>query len=183
MELHLDLRESATRASILNQVLARLDGEASAAVHAFAAAAGLPARHQCDIDEVSETIDDLAVSDRVKADMRGVYGILARAEAEVHGCPVERTHFHEVGRPEGLRNVTLICLALEALDPTRITATAVQVGSGQVVCEHGTLDVPAPATAAILAQGIPVCEERLDGELCTPTSAAILKHFVQEFVV
>lgn len=183
MELHLDLRESATRASILNQVRARLDDAVSVAVHAAVASAGLPVRHQRDIDEVNESIDELAVSGRVKADMRAIYGILARAEAEVHGCPVERTHFHEVGRPEGLRNVALICLALEALDPSRITATAVQVGSGTVVCDHGTLDVPAPATAAILAQGIPVCEERLEGELCTPTSAAVLKHFVQEFVV
>ena len=67
------------------------------------------------------------------------------------------------------------------LSGDRIAATPVQVGSGTVTCAHGELPIPAPATAAILDSGIPVCAERLDGERCTPTSAALIKHFVDEF--
>ena len=77
--------------------------------------------------------------------------------------------------------VCAVCLAVEALAPERIAATPVQVGSGTVTCAHGELHIPAPATAAILDSGIPVCAERLDGERCTPTSAALIKHFVDEF--
>ena len=113
--------------------------------------------------------------------MRAVYRILAEAEASVHGCAVDETHFHEVGNGEAVRNVCAVCLAVEALAPERIAATPVQVGSGTVTCAHGELHIPAPATAAILAAGIPVCTERLDGERCTPTSAALIKHFVDEF--
>ena len=101
--------------------------------------------------------------------------------ALVHGCTVEETHFHEVGNGEALRNVLAICLAVEALDPDEIAATRVQTGSGTVRCAHGELPIPAPATAAIIARGIPTCERKLEGERCTPTSAAVILHFVQRY--
>ena len=141
----------------------------------------MPDGHHHDLGEVNATIDALDASERAKDDMRAVYRILAEAEATAHGCAVEETHFHEVGNGEALRNVLAICLAVEALAPDRIAATPVQVGSGTVTCAHGELPIPAPATAAILDSGIPVCAERLDGERCTPTSAALIKHFVDEF--
>ena len=94
---------------------------------------------------------------------------------------MEETHFHEVGNGEALRNVLAICLAVEALDPDEITATRVQTGSGTVRCAHGELPIPAPATAAIIARGIPTCERKLEGERCTPTSAAVILHFVQRY--
>ena len=126
-------------------------------------------------------IDALAASERAKGDMRAVYRILAEAEAAAHGCTVEETHFHEVGNGEALRNVLAICLAVEALDPDEIAATRVQTGSGTVRCAHGELPIPAPATAAIIARGIPTCERKLEGERCTPTSAAVILHFVQRY--
>ena len=145
--------------------------------------AGLQDKHHHDLPEVLASIDALVgVSDDVREDMRAIYRILAEAEAHVHGCEVDHTHFHEVGNAESIRSVLAICLAVRHLGPQRITATSVQVGSGTVECAHGTLDVPAPATAAILARCIPVADERLDGELCTPTSAAVILHFVDEFV-
>ena len=113
--------------------------------------------------------------------MRAIYDILANAEATVHGCPVEHTHFHEVGNGEAIRCVCEICLAIEMIDPESITATPVQTGSGTVVCAHGELPIPAPATKAILDQGIPTSAELSEGELCTPTSAAVIKHFVERF--
>lgn len=179
--LHLDLTRNATRQHLLDDLRKRLGKEARAALDVAVKEAGVPLRHHHDLGEVLFTIEHLAVSDRVKDDMRAVYGILARAEATVHGCAIDETHFHEVGNGEAVRNVAAVCLAIEALDPSRIEATRVQVGRGRVVCAHGELDIPAPATAAILATGIPVCECRLDGELCTPTSAALIKHFVDAF--
>ena len=99
----------------------------------------------------------------------------------MHGCAIDETHFHEVGNGEAIFNTLLICSAFAYLHPDHVAATSVQTGSGQVECAHGLMDIPAPATAAILATGIPVCDEKLPGELCTPTSAAIIKHFVDEF--
>lgn len=179
--LRLNLSENATRQHILADLRGRLSDEQREELDAATAAAGVPARHHHDIGEVNATISFLNVSDHVKEDMHAIYDILANAEATVHGCPVEHTHFHEVGNGEAVRCVCEVCLAIEMIGPERIVATPVQTGSGTVVCAHGELPIPAPATAAILEQGIPTCPERGEGELCTPTSAAIIKHFVSEF--
>ncbi|HIY84076.1 nickel insertion protein [Rubneribacter sp.] len=176
-----NLEENATRRHLLAEALLQLPEEARGAVLAAADAAGVPDSHHHDLAEVNATIDALRASERAKADMRAVYRILAEAEAAAHGCSVEQTHFHEVGNGEALRNVLAICLAVEALSPDRVRATRVQTGEGTVVCAHGELAVPAPATAAIIARGIPVCERTLPGERCTPTSAAVILHFVDEF--
>lgn len=179
--IHFDFTRIATRRAILGDLLARLPEERRSAVAERTAAAGVPATHHHDLGEVNATIDALAASERVKRDMRAIYRILAEAEATAHGCSVEETHFHEVGNGEAIENVFGICLSIEMLDPDEITATSVQTGSGTVRCAHGLLDIPAPATAAILARGIPVCSELLEGELCTPTSAAVIYHFVDRF--
>lgn len=180
--IHLDLTKTAKRQAILADLLELLPSEERADVQQAAQDAGISDAHYHDLGEVLAAIDGASVSDRVKDDARAVYRILAEAEASVHGCEVEHTHFHEVGNGEAVRNVLAICLAVEALDPEKITATRVQTGQGKVACAHGVLDIPAPATAAIIARGIPVCDEKLDGELCTPTSAAVIWHFVDEFL-
>ena len=179
--LHLDLTRDATRRSLLSDLRGRLDADARTALDAAVEAAGVPERHHHDLPDVLATIDGLQASDRVKDDMRAVYRILAEAEAAAHGCSVDETHFHEVGNGEAIENVLAICLAVETLDPVEIVATRVQTGAGTVVCAHGKLPVPAPATAAVIARGIPVCDRALDGELCTPTSAAIILHFADRF--
>ena len=181
--LHLDFRESATRASIISQLGKRLeelgiedDSEERVA------RAGVPAVHHHDYREVLATIDALeGVSGKVRSDMRGIYGILSRAEAQAHGVAAGQEHFHEVGNAVGIEGVLRVCLMMETAHPSRITATPVQVGLGTVRCAHGELAIPAPATAAILAQGIPVHPLRLEGELCTPSSAAMILHFVDGF--
>ena len=179
--LHFDFTQGATRADIVRQLKERLGESTWVDLERQAEAAGVPEGHHHGIAEVNATIDALAVSEPVRAHLQSVYGILAAAESQVHGCPVEETHFHEVGEGARIRNTLLICLAFDACAADRVTATPVQTGSGQVTVAHGVMDVPTPATAAILASGIPVCAEKLEGELCTPTSAAIIKHFVDEF--
>lgn len=180
-ELYLDLSKDATRQYIYREVLAALSDEESAKVEQVASQLSIPEKHHHNLREVLETIDSLSVSDRVKRDAISIYDILAHAEAEVHGCSVEQTHFHEVGNAEAIANTLGVCLAIEAINPDIIMASCVQTGEGKVNCAHGVLDIPAPATAAILRRGIPLCEEKITGELCTPTSAAIIAHFVDEF--
>ena len=180
MQLHLDLHENATRGQILDTVLDAMDEKAHATFDDIMAHAVVPDKHHHAIGEVNETIDSLSVPDKVKEDLRGVYAILAQAEATVHGCPVEETHFHEVGNASGIRNALAICTAFYALSPDSVVATPIQTGEGEVECAHGVLSLPAPATAAII-EGLPLAEDKLPGERCTPTSAALIKYFVTEF--
>lgn len=182
MQFYLDLKQSATRQSIVDQLKEKLGLSGWSAVTADAMSAGVPKRHHHGIIEVRETIEALRVPQTVKEHMRAIYEILAQAEAHVHECEVDHTHFHEVGNGQAILNTLAICLAFDQLNADYIIASPVQTGSGQIECAHGLMDIPAPATAAILAGGIPTCEDKLEGELCTPTSAAIIKHFVNEFV-
>jgi uncharacterized protein (TIGR00299 family) protein len=93
---------------------------------------------------------------------------------------VEKIHFHEVGEMDALADIVGVCLLMEELAPDTILASPVNTGSGHVRCSHGVLPVPAPATAFIL-QNVPMYSDQTKGELCTPTGAALLKHFVKEF--
>lgn len=179
--LHWDLTKSATRTALMEATLALLHEEEQRAIVEKRDAAGVPEGHCHNIREVDAVIDDLSVSDRVKSDLHDIYRILAEAEASAHDCAVEETHFHEVGNCAGIKNALHICLAVEALNPDEIVSTAVQTGQGGVQCAHGELPIPAPATAAIIARGIPTCAEKRDGELLTPTSAAIIYHFTDRF--
>ncbi len=124
--------------------------------------------------------DHLALEQTVRDDVLAVFRLLAEAESRVHGVPVEHIHFHEVGTMDAVADITAVCLLLYRLAPDEIVASPVHVGSGTVVCAHGELPVPAPATAELL-QGVPIYGGSIPGELCTPTGAALLKHFVTRF--
>ncbi len=126
--------------------------------------------------DISELIRGLNVSDRVKRDALAVYGLIAEAESRVHGVPVTEIHFHEVGAMDAVADIVGVCMLIEELAPEQVLASPVHVGSGQVRCAHGILPVPAPATAELL-KGIPIYGGRIRGELCTPTGAALLRHF------
>ena len=181
---HYDFTERATRKAVFGPLVERLDNREKFKVASVVNDYSIRDKeHLHDIAAVERAIGASIASDWAKAQAKAVYRILANAEAQVHDCPVEQTHFHEVGLGMTCREVLAICTAIELLAPQRITATPIQVGSGTVECAHGLLDIPAPATAAIIeAYGIPVVEDKLDGELCTPTSAALIAHFVDEFV-
>lgn len=109
-----------------------------------------------------------------------VYRLIAEAESHAHGKPVTEIHFHEVGTVDAIADIAGVCLLIHELGPEAIYASPVHVGSGHVHCAHGILPVPAPATAHIL-QGVTMYSTQVKGELCTPTGAALLKHFVKEF--
>lgn len=124
--------------------------------------------------------DHMNVSDKVRADILAVYSLIAKAESQVHGVPVTDIHFHEVGTKDAIADVAAVSMLMEELNPDEVIASPVHVGSGQVECAHGILPVPAPATALIL-NSIPIYSGNIRGELCTPTGAALLKHFVTRF--
>ena len=137
--------------------------------------------HYCTgVNEIRRIIEKFHVSDKVKQDVKAVYETIAEAESHAHGCPVEEIHFHEVGSMDAVTDVTAVCLLLEKLAPEQILVSPIHVGSGQVRCAHGILPVPAPATAHIL-RGVPTYGGEVRGELCTPTGAALLKHFAARF--
>ena len=116
----------------------------------------------------------------VKDQALAVYKLIAEAESHAHGVPVGYVHFHEVGAMDAVADVVSFCLLMEELAPEQVVVSPVHVGSGQVRCAHGILPVPAPATAHIL-QGVPVYGGAVRGELCTPTGAALLRHFATSF--
>lgn len=132
------------------------------------------------LHDIEHIISHLNVLDNIKEDVVNIYKLIADAESKAHGKDVSMIHFHEVGMMDAIVDITSVCLLIGLLSPERIYATPVHVGSGTVKCAHGIMPVPAPATANLLV-GIPCYSKDVEGELCTPTGAALLKYFVHEF--
>ena len=141
---------------------------------------GHPHHHHTSMAGISHIIEHLNLPDEVKKDVVAVYHLIAEAESHVHGKTVEEIHFHEVGTADAIADIAGVCLLMHMIAPQKVIASPIHVGSGNVRCAHGILPVPAPATAFIL-QGLPIYSGVIKGELCTPTGAALLKHFVTEF--
>ena len=136
--------------------------------------------HHTSITEVRAFIGALDLPADVIRNALAVYDLIAAAEAHVHGHPMEIIHFHEVGSLDAMADVVSVCYLMHELAPEKIIASPVHVGSGTVRCAHGVLPVPAPATQELL-KGVPIYTGDIFGELCTPTGAALLKHFVTHF--
>ena len=135
-------------------------------------------RSLADIEHVVRGHLDLP--QKVQDDVMAVYQLIGEAESHAHGAPITDIHFHEVGTMDAVADITAFCLLMNEINPERVMASPIHVGSGQVKCAHGILPVPAPATAYIL-RDVPIYGGSIEGELCTPTGAALLKHFVDEF--
>jgi hypothetical protein len=136
--------------------------------------------HHASVSDIDKLINGLNVSDQVKANAKAVYALIAEAESQVHGHPVSEIHFHEVGTLDAVTDVVSVCLLMEEIGAEEVVVSPVHVGSGHVRCMHGILPVPAPATALIL-KDVPTYGGHIQGELCTPTGAALLKHFASRF--
>ena len=109
-----------------------------------------------------------------------LFSCLGEAEASVHGVGVDEVHFHEVGADDSIVDLVGAALAFEHFAPARVSCSTVVVGSGTVETRHGVMPVPAPATALLL-RGIPISTGSVEGEMTTPTGAAILREFVDSF--
>ena len=130
--------------------------------------------------DIAAIVNALSIPAAVKEDVLSVYGLIAEAESHAHGGPVTEIHFHEVGTMDAIADVTAVCLLMHRLAPRQVIVSPIHVGSGHVHCAHGILPVPAPATAYILKDA-PIYGGGIKGELCTPTGAALLKHFATGF--
>ena len=137
--------------------------------------------HHASMHDIEHIVcDHMHVSKKVQEDVLAVYQLIAEAESHAHGRPVSEIHFHEVGTMDAIADVTAVCMLMEKLRPDEVVVSPIHVGSGQVKCAHGILPVPAPATAFIL-RDCPIYGGEIKGELCTPTGAALLKHFATRF--
>ena len=125
-------------------------------------------------------IQDCQLPEKVKEDACKVYDLLAAAESHAHGVEVSEIHFHEVGMLDAVADVLNVCLLICMLQPEKIVVSPINTGFGSVRCAHGILPVPAPATAYLL-QGAPTYSGSVEGEMCTPTGAALLQFIKTEF--
>lgn len=125
------------------------------------------------LSDIFRLVDRAKLSDKVTGSVYIIFGAIAKAEAKIHGTKIDRVHFHEVGAVDAMVDIVGTCLALENLGIEKLYCSPLNLGRGRVRCAHGWLPVPAPATALLLKKAR-VYQDGLEGELVTPTGAAIL---------
>ncbi len=136
--------------------------------------------HGASMHDIRHVIDAAGISENVKKNAVEVYECIAQAESRVHGKSADEIHFHEVGSKDAMADVIGCCMLIDIIGADRIVVSPVTTGFGNVRCAHGILPVPAPATALIL-NDVPLRAGSIEGELCTPTGAALVKHCADEF--
>jgi hypothetical protein len=129
--------------------------------------------HHRHLHHIEEIISASGLDDAVKQKSLEIFRRLAEAEAQVHQIPIDQIHFHEVGAMDAIIDVVGTVSGLACLGIEKVYCSPLHVGTGTVECAHGTLPVPAPATAELI-KGTPVFSSGVEGELLTPTGAAIL---------
>ncbi|MEA1897538.1 MAG: nickel pincer cofactor biosynthesis protein LarC [Bacteroidota bacterium] len=132
------------------------------------------------LKDIHEIIDKSRLDEDVKKTSKKIFAKLGIAEAKVHEIPLEKVHFHEVGAVDSIIDIVGAAICFHYLDPVRVFAGTIETGSGSVNSEHGILPVPAPATVELL-KGIPIHIGGQNFECTTPTGAAIIATFVNEF--
>jgi uncharacterized protein (TIGR00299 family) protein len=133
------------------------------------------------LPQVEEILQRGSLTPRQRDLALRIFRHLAEAEAAVHGLPLEKVHFHEVGALDSIADIAGAAVGLDLLGADRFTSRSVPTGSGMVHCAHGLMPIPAPGTAELL-KGVPLASSPVKAELTTPTGAAILTSVVQEWV-
>lgn len=137
--------------------------------------------HHRRLGDVCGIIDSLAMKPDVKASVKEVYRSIASAEARAHGTSVEEVHFHEVGALDAIADVSAACWLMDAIGAAETVASPLNTGMGTIECAHGILPVPAPATAFLLEGMQSYSDGVTEGELTTPTGAALVRRFAKCF--
>ena len=132
------------------------------------------------VKDIFGIIDALNMEACLKEKVRKVYELIAAAEAKVHGCDIEHIHFHELGTMDAVADISAACYLMHALGAERVTFSPVCTGYGSMVCSHGEMPIPAPATAELI-KGIPSFAGDTEGELSTPTGTALAKCLASDF--
>jgi len=136
-----------------------------------------PHRH---LSHIERLISNAALDEAVKQKALQVFRRLGEAEAKIHNQPIEKIHFHEVGAVDAILDIVGGCLGLALLGNPELVCSPLNVGGGRVEAAHGSLPVPAPATAELL-KGIPIYSSGVEGELVTPTGAALVSTLASSF--
>ena len=136
--------------------------------------------HHAGMEEITQIIEGLAVSTKVKEDAKTVYQKIADAESRVHQKSVTEIHFHEVGSKDAIADIVGCAYLMEKLGVDQIVFSPIVTGFGKVRCAHGILPVPAPATALLL-ENVPSLAGQEEGELATPTGVALAIHYAERF--
>lgn len=137
-----------------------------------------PVRHWREIrEQIEQAKSKGLLSARASALALKAFGAIAQAEATVHGCDIEQVHFHEVGAADSIIDICCSSFIFEKIGAESVFASPLALGSGTFVCSHGELPIPAPATARLI-EGLPVYAGAHEGELTTPTGAALARCFV-----
>ena len=136
-----------------------------------------PHRH---LDAITQIIQNSGISERAKINAVKIFAGIAAVEGKIHGKPPEQVHFHEIGATDSIVDIVGCCVGFDYFDFDRVYCSTISLGGGTVQCAHGIMPVPAPATAE-LVKGLPVKDGPVECELLTPTGAAVLAHFVDEF--
>ncbi len=125
--------------------------------------------------DIEAIIQAASMTEGAKQLATAMFAIVAEAEARAHGIPVDEVHFHEVGAVDSIADIVAIAVAVDQLAPAGVVVTDLPCGRGTVRCQHGLIPVPAPATAFIAqAHDIPLTPVAVEGELVTPTGAAVV---------
>lgn len=141
--------------------------------HGLGGAPGHGHHHRGPAD-IEALIDGAAMTDDAKAIAKRIFALVAEAEARAHGVPLSEVHFHEVGAVDSIADIVAIAVAVDDLAPDGVVVGDLPCGRGTVRCQHGLIPVPAPATAFIAeACGLPLVPADVEGELVTPTGAAV----------
>jgi len=133
-----------------------------------------------DYSQIKSLLKDSPLSPSVKERSLEIFAKIAEAEAEIHNCPIEKVHFHEVGGIDAIVDIVGTALCVDFLKLEKIVASRIPLGRGFIDCSHGTLPVPAPATLKIL-KDVPVYGTDIPHELVTPTGAAIIVALAESF--
>lgn len=136
--------------------------------------------HHAHYNDIMALIKKLDTAERAKDRARRITTVLAQAEARVHGVPIEKVHFHEVGAVDSIVDMLGSAVALELLGVDSLSCGALPISRGFVKCDHGLMPVPAPATAYLMEGLLTVGVDRT-GELVTPTGAAIVAALCESF--
>lgn len=132
------------------------------------------------LSEIKRIIASSNLSETVKQRAQAIFQRIGEAESKIHGIPIETVHFHEVGAIDSIVDIVGACIAFDALKIERIISSPLHVGSGTFKCAHGTYPVPGPATAELL-KGVPAYSKDIEGELVTPTGAAIISTLAESY--
>jgi uncharacterized protein (TIGR00299 family) protein len=136
-----------------------------------------PHRHLANIEKI---IHESQLSENIKHEAIKVFDRLAQAEAKVHRTTKENIHFHEVGAVDAIVDVVGCIIGLDLLGVEKVFSSPVSLGTGKVVCQHGEIPVPAPASVE-LVKGYPVRMTGIEAELTTPTGAALITTLASNF--